>query len=369
MRCGVVFVVGALGMFAGCDGCRQRSASMIDAIDVDAADAVVVPDVLDGAPDAPAPPDAPPDAFVPYVSPACTTTPTMLIDVTPRQISNMARTGHVLYIAAQQVDPLTNMVSNGAVLSVDLMTGMELDAPFALDRPTVWSAGGEVFASDASATGTIWHMHPGAAPAAVVTGRPYPLVVTTDGTYIYWSETQGQTSVVQRQPLAGGAIQTVIASCPNARNLIVAGDLLYCNTFFNSPMYAPKDGSAAAMSITGYTTAYPIVTLIHDGTSLYFANLYNNPQLWAIPLPTGPMVKIQESATIGRYLGLAASPDYLYTVGSQGVARVRRDTYESTVIHSSVLDGSDPVLWNGQLYFAEQNPQVAGLRYVMACID
>jgi hypothetical protein len=46
-----------------------------------------------------------------------------------------------------------------------------------------------------------------------------------------------------------------------------------------------------------------------------------------------------------------------------------RSTFASTVIAPATGAQANPIVWNGQLYFAMMNQQDPGLRYVMHCID
>jgi hypothetical protein len=344
----------------GCDGCEHPSQARADAVDPDAtADAE-----LDAARDAAA--DAARDATIDasnVVSPACTTTPTQLLDVSPSQIDRMALVGNTLYVSVYQ--------NTGQVLAIDLTTGAPSDPPLATSGATsLFAVGGDAFATDATA-GTIWRLHPGTTPTAVVTGRPTPTVATSDGTYVYWAESDGtgNPAIVRRQLLTGGTVGTVMTSCAFAHRLFVVGSTLYCLEFQAGAIeYAPSDGSSGPTSIG--TDGYPADSMILDGNSFYIAGGYNYPRLWGVPLPSGPATKLHELTTFGRYAGLAATPSYIYTVDTgAGIARFDRTTYTPQVIHSSVLDGGDPVVWNGQLYYAEQNPQTSGLRYVMHCID
>jgi len=326
---------------------------------------------VDAAADTSAQPDAPADAMLSTASPSCTTTPTILFDTSPSLISNIAQAGNILYVG-------TYNGSSGAVLAIDPTTGSQVATPLTTTgTPRLSVSDNVVYVGDAASAGSIWKWVPGDAPSELVPGRPYPTTVTTDGTYVYWSEqdTTPPNDVIQRRLLTGTTI-TKVMSCNLAQDLFVVDGTLYCPAYLvGDILYALADGTSTSTNSMGYApgamgTGYPIASTILDRTDLYFVNLYNNPELYRAPLPAGPSVLLTESPDISRYSGLAATADYFYAVDiDRGIDQIRRSDNTVTTIYPVTGLADDPVLWNGQLYVAGSNPMLSGQRYVMHCID
>lgn len=303
-------------------------------------------------------PDAPPDAAPPL---PCMTTPTVLYDAAPRQIGNIARAGDTLYVSAYQVN--NQQVSDPVVVPIDLTSGVA-GTPFVPAVATgLWPADGDVYASEGAADGSIWRFHPGDAPTAVVTHRASPSAVTAAGGYVYWADAGG---TIQRQLITGGASQPVYA-CSPVRDLVVVGTDLYCVTG-GTILRGLAAGGSMPDGIGG-NDGYPILTMVGDGTTLYYINLAVFPELFKLPVFGSTATLASKLTTPGRYTGLALDGNELYTVGWDGLRRMDRTTFASQVVLSSTLMAGDPVVWNSKLYFTEEDPQQAGQRYVMHCVD
>jgi hypothetical protein len=362
----------ALGIFAlvACGHPRNTNTAdaLADALD-DASGDTALDTGIDVAIDVPMSVDAVADVPA-STSPACTTAPTILLDVSPRRIGNLAFAGNVLYVSAYQVDGQSN-VTNAVVLAIDPITGAEVAAPLAMaGAPLVWSAG-DVYASDLGA-GTIWRLHPGDAPVAVVTGRLSPMAVTTDGAYLYWSEknqTFGMKDLVQRRLIAGGPVELVM-TCDGARSLIVVGDELYCAAFVDGVLHGPKVGPGTDTPASIPFDGYPLSSMTLDGNVLYLVNAFNNPRLFRIPLPTGPAVLVDELPILGRYSGLAMSSDTFYTIEQDsGLRRIDRATLAHHLIPDTTFSNGVPALWNNQLFFERSTPTSSGQPLVLHCVD
>jgi hypothetical protein len=348
--------------------CGHRSSAIEDAPPPPPVDAAVDA-AIDAAVDAPpdALPDAAPDA-PPSTAPACRTAPTILVDVSPRRLSNIARADHLLYLSAFALDG-SGQVTSSSVETIDLATGQPSGAPLAITGAAgVYAAGGDVYAPEFRAAGTIWQLHPGSAPVAVITGRPFVRAVTADAGYLYWSEEDAVgTDVVRRRLITDGPIEPVM-TCNDARRLVVVGDNLYCASFSGNLLRAPKTGGTA----TGipYVNNYPIVSMIDDGGVLFFVNLFNNPELYRVPLPDGPAKLLKRLPTLGRYVGLTASPEFFYTVDENaGIRRIARVGLAVELIYDAPNADQDPVLWNDQLYFVASTPTSSGDPLVLHCVD
>src|SRR6185312_13449144 len=170
-------------------------------------------------------------------------------------------------------------VSDNALIAIDLTTGVAA-APIAqVSQVEVWSALGNVYMSEYRDDGTIWQIHPGSAPVALVEHLATPTVVTADNDYVYWA-TIGNT--VQRRLIAGGSIETVM-TCTGAARLIIDDTDIYCAEGFQGyVLRALKDGSSIPDEIGTTITNYPIVSMIKDGAALYYANLDPMPDLMQI---------------------------------------------------------------------------------------
>lgn len=355
-------------MFVAAGACNEASHSRRDAAvetTDDASDAPGVDAAIDGPPDASI--DGPPDAYVAY-PPECTSGAATLIDLSPREIGDTALSGTVLYISAyEQAD--TGDVSNSVILSIDLTTGNEAFAPIttAGDASLV-TVGSDVYAS-ISTGGTIMRLHPGDTPATLITGRPSAGAVTADSTYLYWSEraTPGDPDALKRRLLSGGTVENLI-TCNQATQLFVIGNNLYCVPFTGSVVSVAKDGSG---QVTAYTTnGYPLVSTIHDGSELYFAGFSVYPQLHHMPVPAGPISLLHESATFGRFTGLAATSTHFYvTHMDQGIRRFRRSDLATSVISADYVVTGDPVIWNNRLYYATASFTDADQHRLRYCVD
>jgi hypothetical protein len=342
MRVGMVWVLG------GVIGCHHPAARPDASADDAAADAAIDAVEADAMIDASI--DAPIDAAM-STSPACGHAPRVLFDVAPSRIGNIARSGDTLYTSGYDLDT-SNQPTNVRVFAIDLVTRQQIGTAIPMVGATdLWEVDGDVFAADVGG-GTIWRLHPGAAPVAVVTGRVRPGVVASDGTYLYWSE--AQPNVIQRRLLSGGAVQQVMA-CDGARNLFIDGNDLYCAPFAQNMWRGPKDGSAMPVAIASST--YEFVSTIRDGNTLYFVDLSPNPGLFKVPMPDGPEQPIKTLTGPARYTGLAATGDFFYTTGST-LRRLDRVTSTSTVIYNNPFTEFDPLLWNDELVFVEQDSQV-----------
>jgi hypothetical protein len=344
--------------------------------------------VIDSASDAPidtpvdAAVDAPPDVVLvdaPLGEPRCTSGPTTLVDTSPRRITMIANVGNVLYVAAY--DP--SVTTDGEVLALDPATGAAVASPLMLSTSgAVWGASDAAYATEGTTNGSIWRLVPGLNPVELITGRPTPTVVTSDGAYVYWSEknpTANQPELIKRRAIAGGAIEQVMTGCALPYRIVVDATDLYCVEFQSGTVLrAPKDGSAGATTVPYSGTiggGYPVATLIQDGASLYLANFYNNPQIWGATKPSGPFTLIKQNPDIGRYLGLAATPQHFYASNAEGmIDQVDRTTHSLVPIQimNNVDHGApsgDPIIWNGQLYVVADNYTQAGNRLVLHCID
>jgi len=322
---------------------------------------------VDAAPDAApdARPDAPPDAAV-STSPRCTTTPTILLDTSPRVIGNMALAGDTLYVGAYQVNNST--VSDNALIAIDLTTGVATAPVAQAAQVQLWSALGNVYMSEYRDDGTIWQLHPGAAPVALVEHLATPTVVTADSDYVYWASA---ANIVQRRLITGGPIQTVMA-CNEPSRLVIDDTDIYCAEGFQGHVLrALKDGTSLADTITTMGNDYPIVSMIKDGAALYYANLDPMPDLMQINPVTSSASVFFKSTAPGRYTGLAATSDYFYLSNpfAGGLQRIQRATHAVETIVTDIGIYYDPVLWNKHVYYETQNPQASGERYVMQCVD
>lgn len=308
-------------------------------------------------------PDALPDAAI-STSPRCTTTPSILIDTSPRVIGNIARAGDTLYVSGYQTDNTT--VSDNALIAIDLTTGVAATPIVQSAQVQLWPAGDNVYMSEYRPDGTIWQLHPGAAPVALVQHLATPTVITADGDYVYWAST---SNVVQRRLIAGGPIEMVMP-CTDASRLVIDGTDIYCAAG-QYVTRALKAGGSIPDEITTMITNYPIVSMIKDGASLYYATLDPFPDLMQINTTTSSASVFYKSPNPGRYTGLAASSDFFYITNqfAGGLQRIERTTHavETIVVDTGVF--LDPVIWNQHVYYESQNPQLSGERYVMQCVD
>lgn len=319
---------------------------------------------IDGTPDAPA--DAMPDApSAPSASPACGSTPTILIDVSPKQIVNMARSGDTLYVSAAEQPGSTN----ATVYTIDLATGTQPQPPFTTTgQIALWPSDGDVFGAEYLADGTVWQFHPGSAPVAVVQHRRLPGTVTAEGGYVYWSEAPPASSsqdVAQRQLITGGQVEAVI-SCSSITRLVIDGTNVYCAST-SGVQRGLKDGTGLPEGIS-FPNAQLFFTMIKDGTALYVPE-FGTGKLYRIDTFGSAGVAITTVANSPRIGGLAATSDYFYTADIvDGIRRTHRTTLVQQGVYAGQT-GSDPVLWNNELLFEAANPILSGMRYVMRCVN
>ncbi len=309
--------------------------------------------------------DAPPAVSL---SPRCTTTPSVLIDVSPRRLLNFARSGDTLYVAAHDVGP-SNEITDPIVFTIDLVSGTQSAAPFVpTAEVSVWPSvdpTGDVFGTGA---GTVWQFHPGSAPVALVTGRDTPALATAEGGYVYWAEKQSAASfgALKRRLISGGTVENV-GFCEDAWDIVIAGNEIFCGGF-RGLYHLPKDGSGSIQSIA-YNTGYPVASVMSDGAGIAFVSLYNYPDLWKATALSASATLIHRLTILGRYVGLTATSDYYYTVErDSGIRRIHRTTLDVERVYTSSAN-RDPVLWNNQLYFEAPNPLLSGDRYILHCVD
>jgi hypothetical protein len=151
------------------------------------------------------------------------------------------------------------------------------------------------------------------------------------------------------------------------RDVVVAGADVYC-VYGGSILRGPAAGGGTPEAIGG-TDSYPILTMVGDGTKLYFINLHPMPELFQLPLTSNIATRADQLPTPGRYTGLAIDGPTLYQAESHGLRKMDRATFTSSLIVPSIGISGDPVSWNAQLFFTQDDPVAAGLRYVMHCVD
>lgn len=369
MQYGRVCGVGVALILAS--GCKTPHAVPTDGPDPDVAIDVAIIDAMADA-QVDAPPDAPVDAMVdsvpdaPSSSPACTSAPTTLLDVSPRTIVNMARSGDTLYVSATG-DPFG---TDALIYTIDLTTGTQPAAPL----PTtggiqLWPTDGDVFGGEYLADGTIWQFHPGSAPVSLVSHRDTPQAMTADGTYVYWSERgPGATSqnLVMRRLISGGPVEQVM-SCSDTMRLVLDGPNLYC-LYFTGVLRGLANGMGIPEGISYPDQGHPIFTIVKDGAALYFP-AFGTGVLYRIATFGSAAVAVTTIANSPRIGGIATSSDYYYT--SDIVEGVRR-THRTSLVQESVYAGAtanDPILWSNQLYFEAEDPQQGGMRLVKHCVN
>lgn len=360
MRSAVLVLV---GIVVGCDGTAKVMNAAV-------ADAPIANDAeLDAPSDAPsdAELDAPSDALV-STSPRCTTTPSILLDVRPKTLGNIARAGSYLYATAYQYSA-TAPPSDAVIITIDLTTGLRVGNDQPTARPVVlWSSGTAVYGSDYAADGTVWQLVPGQAPVPFLTHLPVPGVPIVEGGYLYYVENAYNSAdgVIKRRPLAGGAVDTVFA-CEEPRELMIDGATLYC-VGRTTVQRGLKAGGSTPQSI-GFLDSYPFASAVLDGASIYYVQISNT--LYEQPLFGSVATAVQQTNLLGsRYGGLAVASDAIYVVDTNwGLLRIDRSTYTPQWIVSASSLSGDPVLWNDHLYYQAPDPQLPFTSYVMQCVD
>ena len=306
------------------------------------------------------------DASVAVASPACTTAPSMLLDVSPSRISTIALAGGVLYASSVDYN-FSGSVMAGHIIAVDLASGNKstvMDVTGA--GATVWPAAeGWVYFTVGTSPGAIYRVRPGVAPSLVIGNLTSPGFVTADATNVYWSQQDSSTTTaIYTRALCGGPTTTLIPSCAHAQALVVDDQYLYCGEFTptTSIWRVAKDGSSMATVIGGAT--YGWTSLIRVGNQLYGVDV-GETTVFNTPTPNGPTATFAAGGFIGRFTGMAASDGYFYIddSSSDGVYRVNRNTKTITHIVSNMIAEYSPVVWNGQLFFPVADS------YVMHCID
>jgi hypothetical protein len=315
--------------------------------------------------------DAPPDGPFSTASPACTTAPAPLLDVSPRQIANIAIAGNTLYVAVFRV--VNGAAAETAVLSIDATTGAEVAPPLQTGgSPAVWSAGGDVYAADGHATdGAIWRLHPGQAPVRVATSLRRPFAVAADASHLYWTELPpgGGDELVVRRELAGTAVE-VLMTCSSGMALRLSDDDVYCAALLDGVRRAPKTGGGGVGVVDA--TGYPITSIVREGDMLYAVNMFNNPQVLRGPLPDGPLAVVDELPILGRYLGLALTDAYYYTSEvDTGIRRIHRTTGVRELIAPTLGAAANPIVQDGRLFYIATTitTTTSGSPYVMHCVD
>ncbi len=291
----------------------------------------------------------------------CASTVSVLADVSPSRISTMARVNDTLYIGAYDYNQITGD-SNTRVVIYDLTTGMPVGAaiPFS-SRPTIWPGEDEVWATDFGA-GSIWRLRPGMSPEQVVSERPRPGAVISEGDYVYWNESappDPDQTVVKRQLIASGDVEDVTA-CETAEDLHIIGDDIYCAEFYGDVKRAPKAGGATVTIPSPGN--YPLASMARDGSDLFFVTLKPGAEIFHVPTPDGPAELVMELTQLGRFTGIAATPDFIYLVGDPGVLRIHRTTNVLEEIYDGVCE-RDPLIWNDRLVFVKSDSQV------LWCVD
>jgi hypothetical protein len=298
------------------------------------------------------------DGAVAVASPKCTTTPTTLLDVSPAFLGNIAMLGGTLYAATYTLDQQTGMVSSAAVLAVNPATGAS--TPVLVANATLSVANGAIYASDYGA-GTLDQISPDGTIARILTGHPHIGVVTTDDTYVYWTESSGAANgEIYRMPKCGGAIDDLF-TCADPFVIALDDTYIYCGNFSGSLLRAGKDGSNPTV-ITG-TDGYPIDGFSRDGTTLYYSDLDNDEHLRQVPLPDGPAVAVAAIANPDRVVGIATSDTDVYVAAFSGIYQVDKVSAAVTHIVDNIEMSAAPIVSNGELFLAEDTSVIG------RCID
>ena len=354
-----------LALLSGCNHhAAARDASGAPAA-MDAALADGAPDAALDAADAPGPDAACPgytsDAPGPVASPACTSGATMYADFGTSLTTNMVRVGSTLYAGVYDTAGPGGAVTAGRVMAIDLDSGAQSmvlsrsGAAYHMSTANDW-----VFAAESGTDGSIWRWRDGEAPAAVLTHRSTLGAVTADATYMYWNEAPSgsvDANLIQRQPLCGGPIDTLIAGCTSTLGLVSDGQHAYCASFGHDVYAAAADGSSSG---TIAYSSYPWTSLILVDSTLYGTDV-GDLTIHAIPTPGGPATTFASTTTGGRFLGLAASDAYLYATSTGGIYRIDRANGAYTQLTSDSAEAY-PVLWHGQLFYLTRSA-------IMRCTD
>jgi hypothetical protein len=355
----VVLAFGVL-VVAACDGPRAKP---VDAGAADAAIDVAIDMMID------APPDAPVDVALdaPSSSPACTTTAATILDVSPsKQILSMARSGDTLYVSATDIGAETGRV----VYSIDLATGAQTGAPTTYTGTLqLWPSAGDVFGAEFLDNGTIWQFHPGSAPVAIIQNRPYPAAITVEGGYVYWAEgtsASPQRDHVMRRLIAGGPVEPIM-DCPGTTRLVIDGTNIYCS--YNSGVLRKlKNGTGVPEGISYPSQGSLIFTMVKDGAALYFG-AFGTGILYKIDTFGSAAVAVATIQNSARISGIAINAEYYYV--ADHTTGIRR-THRANLVQEVVTVGSnigDPILWNNQLIYTTDNPQLSGQHYVKRCVN
>jgi len=361
-----------VGIVVAAAGCKDAPAAPRDGeVAIDAA-----PDgAPDGAVDAPpdGPPDAPPDA--PSPSPRCLTGATRLLDVTPRRIGNFARSGSTLYVSVY--DP-ADPQGPASIITIDLTTNTPAAQEFATPRvlylvSTDGDADADVFATDDTADGSIWRLHPGSPPAVIVAHRPDPAYIAADATHVYWSESTapGSPDHVVRRALAGGNVEPVM-TCGGPFSLHVMGGYVYCSGQSNVLRHR-GDGSGSDEGIGGYPLGYPIFAAMVESSGYYFAPFTSTQMILRADNQSALAATVAGTSVV-RAASLSATSDYFYVVDlgsairrTHRVTGIEESVYPLVVNHDSANQYA--VEYGNQLYFDAQDYNLGGVPYLLHCVD
>jgi uncharacterized protein YjeT (DUF2065 family) len=284
----------------------------------------------------------------------------------------IARSGNTIYASVyDRAEP----EGPGAIITIDLVTNTQTGSAFITPRVLFLAAtdgDGDVFGTESIADGSVWKLHPGSAPVALVQHRPFPAYVAADATHVYWSEntTPGSPEHVVRRAIAGGPIEPVM-TCGAPNSLHVAGGYVYCSGQSHLVRHL-VDGTGSDEGIP-YPLGYPIFAAMVEGVGYFFAPMSFTQMILRVD-NTSTNAATVVGAGGSRIASLSATADYFYTVDfGYNLRRTHRTTGIEEVVHPFLVNHDTAnqyaIEWNNQLYFDAQDYNLGGVPYLMHCVD
>lgn len=305
----------------------------------------------DGPTDAPAdgPIDAPTDAPTDARLETCAATTEQVFDTGPRWLSSAVTLGDRVYIASARLD--NGGYSDGEVSSVDPVTLAHTVVRSSDTVATLAVHGDWLYGADNGPSGAIWRYRPGQPIEILAAGRASAFPMTTDGVHVYWREGPSNQGRVVRTPVAGGAVEPLLAADPysmavDANYLFLAG--------LSDPrlLRVPKAGGAPLQLAR---TDYGITRVAMVAGWVYFLDF--GFDLFRVPVGGGAREPLARQAGLSRQMGFTWDADHVYIATDHGIDRAPVAGGPLTAL-STVEAGRSPTILGDYLYWFRVNDTI-----------
>jgi hypothetical protein len=263
--------------------------------------------------------------------------------------ADLAFSGNTVYFTSYTGDYVCSANADGTGIAV--IASHQINArSLAVDATNVyWLNNGNV-----AQTGSVMKLSRlGGDPVELASGETSPLLLVIDGSYAYWSDSDGP---IQKVFLSGTGVKSTVSTFTSAqqiRSLILAGSTLY----WASAVDGGSLGSGTTAGASFKQLAKNIAGLanykwvVKAGNYLYFFHLKStSPDVWELAKTPTDHYELLPIVDVASGLYLAADDTAVYVGGNAGIVRVSLDGSSVT----RLIDGTayNLVVHDNNLFFS-----------------